>query len=309
MRAETNEAHPADKRPLYTFLALVTIFAAIGYAVALAMGDDNRTIGVVLVQFAPLVAAFITKFVFQRNLRGLGWGWGKTQYQAAAYGLAFMLPLVTFSLVWLFGFGGFYDVAFITEAQTGIADKLGMNINSPWVVMLVLIAVGGTVGMLMAFGGIGEELGWRGFLVPELYKHYDFTKTALISGAIWAIYHWPLLIFFNAPRLGISPLPMLAISLVAGIGLSTIMAWFRLRSGSVWTAVIFHMALNIHNQGFFENLTTKTSWLTHYISGEHGLMLAITSAAVGFWFWRKRDELPVKKMNVAEPDGNPRGQN
>lgn len=299
MKTETNKAHPADKRPLYFFLALVTIFAAIGYAVALAMGDDNRTSGVVLVQFAPLVAAFITKFVFQRNLRGLGWGWGKTRYQATAYGLAFLLPLISFCLVWLFGFGGFYDVAFITEAQTGIADKLGLNIGSPWVVMLVLIAVGGTVGLLVAFGGIGEELGWRGFLVPELYKHYDFAKTAVISGVIWAVYHWPLLIFFNAPRLGISPLPMLAISLIAGVGLSTIMAWFRLRSGSVWTAVIFHMALNVHTQGFFQNLTTETSWLTHYISGEHGLMLALVSAAVGFWFWfwRKRHKL-VSKPNV-----------
>ena len=290
---EINMAHPTDKRPLYTFLVLVTAFATIGYAVAIAMGDDNRAGGVVLVQFAPLVAAFITKFVFQRNLRGLGWGWGKTRYQAAAYGLAFMLPLVTFSLVWLFGFGGFYDVAFITEAQTGIADKLGLNISSPWGVMLFLVAFGGTVGMLAALGGIGEEMGWRGFLVPELYKHYDFTKTAVFSGVIWAIYHWPLLIFLMAPRLGVSPLPMLVISLVAGIGLSTIMAWLRLRSGSVWTAVIFHMALNVNTQGFFQNLTTETSWLTHYISGEHGLMLALVSAAFGLWFWRKRELIPV----------------
>ena len=94
------------------------------------------------------------------------------------YGLAFLLPLISFGLVWLLGFGGFYDVAFITEAQTGIADMFGINISATWVVMLALIAVNGTVGMLVAFGGIGEELGWRGFLVPELYKHYDFTKTS-----------------------------------------------------------------------------------------------------------------------------------
>lgn len=289
-----NTLEPASRKPLYTFFALMTAFAAIGYTIALVMGDDNRTGGIIFVQFAPLVAAFITKYVFQRNLRGLGWGWGKTQYQAIAYGLAFLLPLISFCLIWFFGFGEFYDVAFITEAQTGIAAMLGLNINSPWIVMLVLIIVSGTVGLVVAFGGIGEELGWRGFLVPELYKHYDFTKTALISGVIWAIYHWPLLIFLMGPRLGVSPLPMLLISLVAGVGLSTIMAWLRLRSGSVWTAVIFHMALNVHTQGFFQNVTIKTSWLTHYISGEHGLMLALVSAAIGFWFWRKRDELPVK---------------
>ena len=85
---------PASRRPLYTFLALVAAFAAIGYTVALIMGDENRTGGIVLVQFAPLVAAFISKLVFQRNLRGLGWGWGKTRYQVVAYGLAFFLPLI-----------------------------------------------------------------------------------------------------------------------------------------------------------------------------------------------------------------------
>lgn len=297
MMGETNTTHLKDKRPLHLFLVLVTIFAAIGYAVAVAMGDDNRTSGIFLVQFAPLVAAFITKLVFERNLQGLGWGWGKTRYQAAAYGLAFLLPLITFSLVWSLGFGGFYDVVFITEAQADLADTFGLNISSPWLVMLVLIGLGGTLGMLVAFGGIGEEIGWRGFLVPELYKHYDFTKTVLISGVIWAIYHWPLLIFLMGPRLGVSPLPMLAIILVASIGLSTIMAWLRLKSGSVWTAVIFHMALNVHNQGFFENLTIETSWLTNYISGQHGLMFALVSAAIGFWFWSKRANIPIYETN------------
>lgn len=291
MITKKNFAQSADKCPIFLFLALVTAFAAIGYGVAMYMGDDNRAGGVFLVQFAPLVAAFITKFVFQRNLRGLGWGWGKTRYQMAAYGLAFLLPLISFSLVWLLGFGGFYDVAFITEAQTGITDSFGINTGSPWVTMLALVALGGTLGLFFAFGGIGEELGWRGFLVPELFKHYDFTKTALISGVIWAIYHWPLIFFLLAPRLGVSAVALMAISLVAGIGLSTILAWFRLQSGSVWTAVIFHMALNTHTQGFFQNVTVKTSWLTHYASGEHGLMLALVSAVTGWWLWSMRAQL------------------
>lgn len=289
---QNNQTQSTDRRPLYVFLALVSVFAAIGWGVAISMGDGNRTGGIFIAQFAPLVAAFITKLVFQRNLRGLGWRWGKTRYQAAAYGLAFLIPLITFSLVWLLGFGGFYNVAFVAEAQAGLADTFGLDLRSPWVVMMTLMVLNGTLGMLVAFGGIGEELGWRGFLVPELYKHYNFTKTALISGVIWAVYHWPLMIFLMAPRLGISAWPMLAISLVATIGLSTIMAWFRLKSGSVWTAVIFHMALNINNQGFFQNLTTETSWLTHYVSGEHGLMLALVAAPIGYWFWLKRDELP-----------------
>lgn len=36
------------------------------------------------------------------------------------------------------------------------------------------------------FLGLGEEIGWRGFLVPQLAKLTTFTWVALISGIIWA---------------------------------------------------------------------------------------------------------------------------
>jgi membrane protease YdiL (CAAX protease family) len=42
---------------------------------------------------------------------------------------------------------------------------------------------------------IGEEIGWRGFLVPEFAKTQSFPATALITGFIWAIWHYPVLLF------------------------------------------------------------------------------------------------------------------
>ena len=39
--------------------------------------------------------------------------------------------------------------------------------------------------------GFGEEIGWRGLLVPELVKVTSFTKTALIIGIVWAAWHIP----------------------------------------------------------------------------------------------------------------------
>lgn len=291
--SESNELKAKTRTPIYMFLALVTVFAGLSYAVTFAMGDDNRTGGIVLLQFSPMLAAFVTRFIYQRNLRGFGWGWGKTRYQFAAYITPSILALVSFSLVWILGFGGLFAGPVVAEAQSGIEQSFGIKLSGTFMTLLVLVLLNTTLGLFAAFGAIGEELGWRGFLVPELYKHYSYTKTSFISGAIWAVFHYPLLIWFMAPRLEISAWPLMVAAMIGGIGLSFILNWYRIRSGSVWTAVIFHAVLNIQNQGFFQNLTVKTSWLTHYVSGEHGLMLAIVSVGFGYLFWRQRGQLPA----------------
>ena len=280
-------------RPLFVFLGLVVVLASFSYILIFTSdNNDDRTGGFALLQFSPAVSALVAKLVYQRNLRGLGWGWGKTRYQIAGALLPLALGLVGFGLIWL-TVGGFYDGSFIAETRSGIADTLGFDVTSPYVVMLILLLVSGTLGLLLpGFFAFGEELGWRGFLVPELYKHANFTKTALISGLTWSVYHYPLVIGLEADELGVNTAYLLITATVGGIGLSTIMAWLRLKSGSVWTAVLFHAALNSYNQGFFENLTETTSNLTNYMSGEFGLMMSLVAAFTGYLFWRKRDALP-----------------
>jgi membrane protease YdiL (CAAX protease family) len=280
-------------KSLYTFLALVTVFAGLSYTLAFSGNESNIPGGLLLVQFSPAVAAIITKLIYDRNIRRLGWGWGKTRYQLASYILPFILTSFGFGIIWLFGFGGFYNTDFILEAQNSLSNKFGLDISSPYLIMLALVLINSTIGLFVSFGSFGEEIGWRGFLVPELYKHFNFTQTSFISGVIWVLLHVPLLVFLVAPRLEASVWPLLLFTMIGAIGISFILAWLRIRSGSLWTAVIFHAALNIHLQGFFINLTTETSDLTRYISGEQGLMMAIVMAVAGYLFWRKRSLLKL----------------
>ena len=293
MTTATMPATAVSRKPLFTFLGLVTVLSILIYMLVFSGNEENAQGGLALLQFAPAVSAIATKLIYQRNVRGLGWKWGKTRYQLLSLVLPFGIGLVSFGLVWLLGFGRFSSGPFIAEAQAGIAESFGLNISSVVMVYLILILLNGTAGLLLPMiFSFGEELGWRGFLVPELNKHVNFTQTGLISGVIWTVYHYPLLIGFAAPQLGVSVWPLLISSMIGGVSLSFIMAWLRLKSGSVWTAVFFHAALNAHNQGFFQNMTTETSSLTHYISGESGLMLALVSAVVAYLFWRNRDKLP-----------------
>ena len=57
----------------------------------------------------------------------------------------------------------------------------------------MFVILTGTTGMLSGVAAAtGEEIGWRGFLVPELAKVLPFTAVALVSGLIWAAWHYPI---------------------------------------------------------------------------------------------------------------------
>lgn len=46
---------------------------------------------------------------------------------------------------------------------------------------------------------LGEEIGWRGYLVAKLVTVTSEKKTALICGIIHAIWHYPFILFLDYP--------------------------------------------------------------------------------------------------------------
>lgn len=71
------------------------------------------------------------------------------------------------------------------------------------------------------------------------------------------------------------------------LSLCFLFAWLRLKSGSLWTAVLLHASHNLFIQGLFTPLTRHNN-LTPYFLDEFGIMLALASAAVAYVVWRRR---------------------
>ena len=92
--------------------------------------------------------------------------------------------------------------------------------------------------VLVINGPLGEELGWRGYLLPHfLRRHSPITATVLLI-PIWLGFHLPLMIT-NPGRYGL----WWALSLV---GMAFTMTWLHVRSGgSVLLAIVFHTVTNI----------------------------------------------------------------
>ena len=112
-------------------------------------------------------------------------------------------------------------------------------------------------------GPLTEELGWRGFLLPEVSKANGFIKTAIIIGLIHTIWHAPL--FWAAEGTSISGMPVTILSVgkyaVFVVGTSFIYTWVVLNArGSVFLAIVLHSGINGSHQALnylFPNIENK----------------------------------------------------
>jgi len=223
---------------------------------------------VIPLMWTPALAGIVTSLIFQRSLRGMGWRFGNLKYYVIAYGV-----------VWLLGLG-----AVDTNA-------LGGN----WIVKILGSLTGGV--LLAAILAVGEEIGWRGLLVPQLARLTPFARTALISGIIWGIWHIPLIIGGGYSS-GAPIWWAIACFMVLIVGMSFPFAWLRLASGSIWPAVLMHAVHNTFIQSVLDEITVDTG-PTEYFTTEFGLALAIMGVIVGVLFWRQGKSLDIAGDPVA----------
>ncbi len=98
------------------------------------------------------------------------------------------------------------------------------------------------------FGGvlifIGEEFGWRSYLVEKL-RPLGRWNVLLLSGFVWAAWHLPLLVMPNATY-GQEVQPAGAVyAFFIFVMMGFIFGWLYLRSGSVWPCVLMHSYNNL----------------------------------------------------------------
>ena len=284
------------RRKLALFLVLTAALSAVFHVLIAGAGSIRANSGLYVagLMWSPGVAALVTQLATEGNLRGLGWRWGKTRYQLLSVALPLVIVSLTYAVIWLTGLGGFPNPAFVEDEIMG---QLDFEVSQTQAILIYAV-VSATYGLAASsLTALGEEIGWRGFLVPELARVSSFTRTALISGVIWALYHVPAILFadYNSE----APLWYGVICFaVMAVGASVVMAWIRLKSGSVWTAMFFHAAHNVFIQMIFTPLTTDTG-MTAYVIDEFGAGLAVAYAAMAFIFWRMREPVEDVPQPVA----------
>jgi membrane protease YdiL (CAAX protease family) len=275
--------HKLDKnsktlREIIFFLGLTIILSALAYIPIIRVGTINggQSQFAGLLMLAPGLAAVITYLVFEHSLRPIGWRLGKISYLFLGLVIPLIYCMVEYGLVWLTGLG-----------------KYNGQFPPTFPVFLVTMLFNGTLSAVL------EEVAWRGFLVPQIIKLTSFTKTALITGLVWAVWHYPLIIFTNI-RLGNAPLLYsLVCFTIFVVGSSFAAAWLRLKSGSVWTAALLHGSHNAFMLHVFDALTTDSdsTWL---LLGEYGAVTAAIGLLIGILFWSLQSQLPGTNQTRAK---------
>jgi membrane protease YdiL (CAAX protease family) len=275
------------RKRLFWFLGLTAAFSTVFLVVIARAGSMQAGGGLYVLglMWCPGLAALLTQLVTRRTLRGLGWRWGRTRYQMLSVAVPAGGIAVAYGLIWVTGLGRFPNRAFVET----ISGQLDFPISTSGAVALYA-AISGTFAFLTTVpAALGEEIGWRGFLVPELSKVLGFGGTAVVSGLIWAVWHYPGMIFADYGS-GVPLWYGMMCFTVMAVGFSVVMAWLRMKSGSVWTAAFAHAAHNVLVQTIFTPLTADTGTTAYWID-EFGAGLAIAYGVAALVFWRLKERL------------------
>lgn len=255
---------PRSDRPQRVPWAAVAAYVAVAYALAwlvalplwLNGGLRNPLAGILLIamMYTPAIAALFVVFAVQRP---------RPVHVAEYLGIAPFRParrIIGLALIGMFGsilvsvlsvllaaaagaihldLVTFSHFAGILRAQlTAVHASVSVPVGLIVVLQLVAIPFG---AMLNSVATVGEELGWRGWLLPSL-RPLGTARSLLLTGLIWGLWHSPIILLgydFGEPNL-LGLLFMVVGCVLYGV----LIGWLRLRSASLWPSVLAHGAFN-----------------------------------------------------------------
>lgn len=279
---KTNSENNETWRTIILFLFLLTVISSIPYYAILKLNPTSIYVGALML--SPALASLITLRIRKRPISGLPWRLKELKYLRRSYITPILYVSIAYVLIWSLGFGTFLNNESIMEWRA----ELGIESTNQTLITIVMIFLLLTVGVLKNIGStLGEEIGWRGFFIFELRKVMSFKALSIVSGIIWAMWHYPLLnlMFGNSAFLYLH----IASFTIMIVGISVVLAYYTFKSNSLWPAVLYHSVHNIYIQKVCTPLTVATERTTFWID-EYGFMIPLITTFFAIYFWKKAEK-------------------
>ena len=257
-------------RNIIIYAILVNLLAWLGPVLG---GDPtNPGLGFLVWGTAPIVATLVMKFVF-RDKVSLGF---KPAFKGNGrwYALSALVYPITITVVLAVG---------LLMGATTIS-----NFTVPeFVTALIPLAV---TYIIFAFI---EEVGWRGYLTPKVHSLNDGLLSYILIGVIWASWHFPYLHSLSAYTSEglVTLLPRFILGTIVS---AAVYGEIRIRTGSVWPAVLMHWIGNTlantllteFADGSFVAFIPGKEWLGSF--GVDGVLMIALFGLFGSILYRKR---------------------
>ena len=218
------------RHPVVSFLVLanaISMMAAfLAYVEVPWIPAPARVFFEYLAKFGPTLGAVATAALLggRASMRALlqplaFWRVGTRWYALVALG-----PLALWVLL--------YGLLTVLGSQTGAADWYSIVWFVPFALKRLLIG-----------GGLGEEIGWRGFMLPLLQKRWGPLRATFVLGLFWGLWHAPAFVFAGTGKTG--GLGAVLLFTVYCTVLAAYFTWVYNRTGgSLAIAVLFHACLS-----------------------------------------------------------------
>lgn len=149
-------------------------------------------------------------------------------------------------------------------------------------------------GLFVSFAALGEEGGWRAYMMPKLFKLFGEKKlpSLIIGGIIWGLWHAPLTCIGHNFGTEYPGFPYVGILMmcVSCILLGIILSFLTELSGSVWPAAFMHAIFNANPSvlsGFMNG--EKVDPVKGLFASWGGLMIVLAVVSVIVMIvWRKK---------------------
>lgn len=237
------------RKSLTWFLIITFVFSWTLFLAPLALGGMDSTSKQLatgglwaLGMWGPGIAAIIvTLFVEKKPFSSLRLNTlGAKRFYLWAWLLPIALTIIGGLVTLLFGMARL-DLNF-TMIRTAMESAAGGGEAPANIIVASQVLLALTLAPLfnMLFT-MGEELGWRGYLLPQLMPLGQW-KAMLFSGLIWGVWHAPAIVQgHNYPGY---PVPGVFMMIVFCVLLGIIFSWMYLNTKSPWVAALAHGSVN-----------------------------------------------------------------
>jgi uncharacterized protein len=266
------------------FYAIAVLAAAWLWMLSFRIGfHPPEWVAILVLMWIPGLVSILFRLGFKEGFRDVGWRPGNWRYWLWAYLCPLGLAALSFFVAFLFhktaiapGLSeqSMVDVGFF-KLPWRSADSSTVSLLSQRFLAVAVIAI--LSGLPFAFG---EELGWRGYLLPRLVQS-GWPFPILLSGVVWGIWHSPLIVLTGYAH-GAVTLSLIMFTLLT-ILFGVFIGWLRLASGSVFVATMAHASFNAFVQSFFgETFGANNAW---FWIGDYGVFTLVPYVFLAIWLY------------------------